>query len=265
MELHNPYEKYARLTEKESQFSYARYFFRPFPGISEEQENILKYGSRLTCKEALLPQNMSEMFWPEKIKTENGYCVMPDGTGFVAAIHQMPEVTLEMYRWWNEWRMKGDSNGRYKIWCPGKHLVCHNIFVSEEIGGKIEEIYFQTGITESPEKIGLDPEAMERSRLLLADGGGAWSKVVGEAPDVPPIGGIVIHFIYQHENGKGITMRSRFWKGFSIGEEGVYKSLAPDQKESMKSLRGLFEHNCIEMEYLNSLLPSLYKEECGKE
>ncbi|MDY5023447.1 MAG: hypothetical protein SPE99_13750, partial [Blautia sp.] len=195
---------------------------------------------------------------------ENGYCVMPDGTGYVAALHQMPEVTLEMYKWWNEWRWKGDCNGRYKIWCPGKHLVCHNIFVSEEIGGKIEEIYFQEGISENPEKVGLNQEEMKKHGLLMADGGGAWSKVRDEAPDVPAMGGIVIHFIYQHKNGKGITMRSRFWKGYSIGN-GVYKSLAPGQKESMKSLKGLFEHNCIEMAYLNSLLPSLYRDECGKD
>ena len=262
MKIKNPYEQYAKLTVEESQYAYARYYYRPFPGLPEEQESILDSYSNMTAEDALLPCDIPKMLHPEKIRKENGYCLLPGGGGYVAALHQMPDITFEMYKWWNEWRMRGDENGRYKIWCPGKHILCHNVFSSEEIGGEVEEIYFQEGIRDNPSKIGLDKKEMEKAGLLMADGGGAWSKKRSDAINEYPVGGIVIHFIYRHKNGRGITMRSRFWKGFSIGD-GIYPSLAPGQSVFLRDLRGLFEHNCIEMEYLNTLLPSLYKDENG--
>ena len=55
-------------------------------------------------------------------------------------------------------------------------------------------------------------------------------------------------------------MRSRFWNGYSIRGK-IVNTLAPGQHISLDYARGLFEHNCIEMAYLNNLLPELYAEE----
>ena len=265
MEIKNPYEAYARLTEDERKYSYAKYYGRGLPPLPEEQVAILEGGRTMAPEDAVLPDELRKMLHPEAISVENGYCLLEDGGSYVAAIHEMPEITLDMYSWWNEWRMQGDSTSRYKIWCPGKHICCHQTFASEEIGGEIEEIYFEQGFRDNPGVLGLRPEEMERAGLLMADGGGAWSKRRSAPLQDPPIGGIVCHFIYRHENGRGIVMRSRFWNGYSIRGK-IVNTLAPGQQLSLEYARGLFEHNCIEMAYLNNLLPELYVEEhCGQQ
>ena len=48
---------------------------------------------------ALKIQDRNRLFEPGYLDTETGYCIMDDGTGFVANLLQMPGVTGEMFDW----------------------------------------------------------------------------------------------------------------------------------------------------------------------
>ena len=255
------YEKYAALSPEEQKQPYAKYYNRPFPVLPKEQQDILDYGSKMKESDVILADNITDVLHPERITCENGYIRLKDGAGYIAAYHELPEVSFEMYQWWNEWRLQGDSTSRYKIWCPHKHLSCFFTYSSEEIGGKIEEIYFAVPVRDHPEEFGLSPDEMKKYGLLQADGGTALSKPRDAGEVDVPMSTIVVHFIYPHPNGRGIVMRSRFWKGYTLMGGRIIKMLAPGQSVREEELRGMFEHNCLEMEYLSSFLPDLYREE----
>jgi hypothetical protein len=253
------YPEGTTLNEQERQAPYARFFDRPQPPISAEQQRAAQGELSPEWQEGMPERALSELLHPEKIRTENGFCLLPNGGGYVAALHEMPNITLEMYKWWNCWRMEADCGARYKIWCPGKHYACYENYVAEDCGSGLEEIYFISSITGEPEKIGYTPQAMAAAGMLLADGGNAFSKLRSAPALSLPMAGVVIHFLYRGAAG-GLCMRSRFWKGYQVRGGRLVPVLAPGQQETLVSRRGLFEHNCLEMAFLRTLLPPLWQE-----
>ncbi len=61
-------------------------------------------------------------------KVEYGYCMMEDGTGYLAVYTTYPNCTPEMLGWWFRWlnvhtkgMPEGQGNLKYKIWNPADH------------------------------------------------------------------------------------------------------------------------------------------------
>ncbi len=254
-------QEMAALTPEQRKAPYAAFYDRPAPVIPPECLQIIEHGSDMDPADAITDLNISAMLHPDRIKVENGYCILPDGTGYVAARHVMPGVTFDMYKFWLGWWKAEDHDTRYKIWCPGKHTAAFYTYTSEEIGGKLEEIYFGNSITHDPRLISLDPDEMSRSVCVMADGGNAMSKTYGAPPEEPPMCGVVCHFIYEEPGVPGITMRSRFWQGCQALGGHIVPLRAPGQRVELERLHGLFEHNCLEMNGLGDLLPGLYRQQ----
>lgn len=249
----------AKLTPEQEKAPYAHFYYRPAPEFEPWNQKVLEQGSSLRPEDAILAENISDMLHPERIKAESGYCVLPDGTGYVAVLHRWPGITMDMYNFWNDWWTKEDSETRYKIWCPGKHVGAFFTYTSEDIGGNLEEIYFGGSVRQDPSLLGLNLEEMKKSNCVMTDGGNALSKTYGAGEQVPPTAGVVCHFMYQEEDG--LTMRSRFWFGYQVLGGGLVKMLAPGTRVSESMLKGIFEHNVLEMACLRDLLPPLYKQE----
>ncbi len=74
---------------------------------------------------ALKIQDRNRLFEPGYLDTETGYCIMDDGTGFVANLLQMPGVTGEMFDWWFAWHGLGEL--RYSIWDPEDHYDARSL------------------------------------------------------------------------------------------------------------------------------------------
>lgn len=53
---------------------------------------------------------------PGYLPRESGYCVLPNGVGYAAALTKMPGVTPQANNWWGPWHEQEDL--RYKLWCP---------------------------------------------------------------------------------------------------------------------------------------------------
>lgn len=251
----------AALTPEQRKAPYAAFYDRPAPVIPPECQQIIDHGSDMDSADAVIDHNISVMLHPEQIRVENGYCVLPDGTGYVAAKHHMPNVTFDMYKFWLGWWTVEDHDTRYKIWCPGKHTAAFFTYSSEEIGGRLEEIYFGSSIRQDPRLINLDLDEMAQSTCVMADGGNALSKTYGAPPEELPICGLICHFIYEEPGVPGIIMRSRFWFGCQALNGHITPVLAPGQRVSKEYLHGFYEHNCLEMNALSDLLPDLYRQQ----
>lgn len=254
-------EELAALTPEQRKAPYAAFYDRPYPVIDPESVVVMEQGSDMDPADAVTDKNISIMLHPEQIAVENGYCVLPDGTGYVAAKHVMTGVTFDMYKFWLDWWTAEDHETRYKIWCPGKHTGAFYTYSSEEIGGQIHEIYFGSSIRPDPRLINIDLDEMAASPCVMTDGGNAVSKIYGAPVEQPPICGLICHFIYEEPGVDGIVMRSRFWFGYQALGGHITPVLAPGQKISKEFLKGFFDHNCLEMSYLRDLLPPLYQQQ----
>ena len=135
-------QELATLTAEQRKAPYASFYDRSVPRLAPECAQVLAHGSNMDPADVVNDRNIRVMLHPRQIAVENGYCVLPDGTGYVAARHVMPEVTFDMYQFWLDWWTAEDQETRYKIWCPGKHIGAFYTYSSELIGDKLEEIYF---------------------------------------------------------------------------------------------------------------------------
>jgi len=56
---------------------------------------------------------------PEPLAAESGWCVLPDGCGYVGMRTPMPGVTAQMVDWWFDWHPHDPV--RYRVWHPLAH------------------------------------------------------------------------------------------------------------------------------------------------
>lgn len=87
------------LTESEKKKPFAKYFHRPMTPPPKEAGDALAKGP-IDPSLALPIQDKDKLLDSGYLPCERGYCVMPDGTGFVAGLTKMPGVTMEMLDWW---------------------------------------------------------------------------------------------------------------------------------------------------------------------
>lgn len=107
------------LTPEERALSYAKYYDLPITPIPQEKLAILE-GGPIDPSLALKIEDRNDLFLPGYLPCETGYCVMPNGTGYLANRTEMPGVTPEMFEWWFAWH--GLNDMRYRIWDPEDHF-----------------------------------------------------------------------------------------------------------------------------------------------
>ncbi len=120
---------------------------------------------------ATVPENIEEMLEKGYHPVENGYCSMPNGTGYVAINNVFPGVTVEMVKWWFAWHPLEDL--RYRLWFPKGHfgievsdadraiITDPSVPMEEKIYGRVHHVIEDTGT--GPEDIRIEfisPEAM---------------------------------------------------------------------------------------------------------
>ena len=254
------------LTAAEEAKSYAKYYYRMMTPPAQEIYDLLAKG-QIDPKEALPIQNRNDLLKPGDLTTERGYCIMPDGSGFIAMRTEMPGVTSEMINWWFAWH--GLESLRYKIWDPDDHFEIHVLpedlerrldpnldnrernwgttdIVDEDIGTGDMVLYISFM---SPEDFGYD---MNRFRAPYALS--AVSANLGIAESKTPLA-TFSHFV--REIPGGIEVRSRFWLGWNIVDKKPVR-VADEIPEDL--VRGLVHHCTKEYSNLAAILPLVYAE-----
>lgn len=261
------------LTPEEQKLSYSKYYYEPMAPVPPEKLKILADGPIDPAK-ALDVRDRSKLFDPGYLETEIGYCVMPDGTGFLANLTPMPGVTAEMFDWWMAWHSLEDL--RYKIWDPEDHVyarvldsdrahvldkslpmrqrtwgVTHDVL--EDIGGGADTLIIEF---KRPADMGYPEEKVGTPACATMATGN------GHSPQPGPnaIAAVMTHFIREIDGG--IELRSRFWIGYQIDENRQPVKVVPDGVIIPEiAPRGLFAHNLKEFSNLAALLPKIYPEE----
>jgi len=254
------------LTAEEKALSYSKYYYMEMARPDQAIVDRVLQGP-IDPKDALKREDLNDLLNPGYLASEYGYCVMPDGSGYVSNLVKMPEVTPEMFDWWFLWH--GLHPLRYKIWDPDEHLDVQvgaegrkrlldpNIPMRERIWGVKHHVTEDVGmgpileadvIFISPEEFGFDTKRFKSPNVGTA--------ICGD--------GFMCHFIREIDGG--VELRTRFWLGWTVVDKRPVRgpSPLPENAPNQESiLRSATLHNIKEFTHLARILPLVYAEERG--
>lgn len=263
------------LTAEEEKKPYAKYFHQPIAEPNEELMEILKKGPMNPAK-ALMPENLKDLLKDGYDEVETGYCILPNGAGYVAVNNKFPGVTLDMINWWFAWH--GLEDMRYMLWFNKGH---YGIAISDEdrekilnpetpmlekFQGRTHYVIEDTGNGPediqicflTTEQLGFDAEELNLKGATVVSGNGISQNRAG-GPKAPAI---MLHLF--REVPGGVESRSRFWMGYHMIDGKPVKLLPEGVQVPIQAPMGLAFHNVEEYTNLATILPSLYKEMNGE-
>lgn len=263
--------KQRQLTEAELAKPYAKYFDRPMTAAPQEIYDFLAKGP-INHADALPIARRNDLLREGYLPAERGWCVMPDGSAFVAGLTKMPGVTSDMVAWWFAWH--GLADLRYMIWDPDEHYGIHvrpedlehrldyNLSLTERNWGTTDVVIEDVGggTVElnisfiSPEDFGYDMDLFKKENTRVAVNANISAAIFGGQP--------MVSFSHMtREIDGGIELRSRFWIGWVIRDKKpvrVGEALPADQLQGLA--HGLAYHCPKEYYNLAAILPGVYAE-----
>jgi hypothetical protein len=268
------------LTPEEKAKPYSKYFYRKI--VPPAPERLAAMDKPMDPSKALPIERINDLLDPGYHEVEAGWCILPNGGGYIANRNVMPGVTVDMVDWWMAWYCLEPL--RYKIWYPPCHFgvslsdkdrakvldpqrsnaqkiwgVTH--FVVEDTGGGGAEniaISFM-----SPQDCGFDMSRFKSPNVGTISAGNGVSQLIDPPPGAPNFKSpaVMIHFI--REIPGGIEYRTRFWMGYHIVDKKPYFLLPKGARLPDFVPAGLARHNVHEFTNLASFLPEIYREQKG--
>ena len=273
------WEGKSKLTESEQKLPYASFYDyeTPAPDPALYQE----VAQAMDPAKALAIEHINDLLNPGYLEAERGWCVLPNGCGYVAAHCIMPQVTPEMFEWWFAWHALEDM--RYRIWWPWQH---YGIYVKDEarkiitdpntsLTEKYEGITHYvvedigTGCNElaisfkRPEELGFDMSRFKKPNIAALAGANVLIYEPGKSMGNPAGCNTMCHTVRELDGG-GIEVRTRFWFGYQMIDKKPVKILPDGVRMDETFPRGLAHHAIDEYTRLSYLLPKIY-ERLGKE
>ncbi len=260
------------LTPGEKALPVSKYYTDyPLHKVSPLYRQLLDQGA-MDPADALSLDHWLDLLRPEGYdKVEYGYCMMPDGTGYIANYSVLPtSVTPEMRMWYVRWLNihsknlpEGCGNIRYKLWNQVDHIdhglvdgdIKKGIYTLEslDMGGGEEPIRSvrhnfdvrDYGVSE------------EKYQELMDAGVGITS--CWESFDCP--GSHLVLSITRNCPLGGVETLSREWIGYKAEDGKIIRDMeTPDFMLCEHYLRNVQIHNTVEQQHLATFLPDLYAE-----
>lgn len=264
------------LTLEEEQKPYSKYFHYPIAAPNQELIELLQKGP-MDAEKALMPENINDLLTLGYHEVETGYCVLPNGTAYVAVNNKFPGVTPDMINWWFAWH--GLEDMRYMLWFNKGHFGIsvseldrqiildpktpmvekfqgRTHFVIEDTGGGPEDIIINFL---KPEDMGFDLTRINNQNFAAFVGGNGVSQLRSGGPKSPAI---MCHFVRNIPGG--VEFRTRFWLGYHMVDKKPVKLLPEGIQIPVQVPMGLAFHNVMEYSNLAAILPSLYNEQKGE-
>lgn len=260
-----------QLFPEEEKMPLAKYFYHyPLHYLNPLQRQIAE-GGPMKTEDAILPENFLDLLKPAGYdRVETGYCMFPDGSGYVATYRvRPPQITPEMERWYRHWRnlrsrsmVPGHGNLRYKIWNQADHFDHYYVnWVDGSLGvhtresldlGQGDRQYDTIRHQFDVRDYGFTDERME---ALTAAGIRFSGKGSFETFDEP---GTHLCLSISRPGPFGEETRSREW----IGWRPVNGKLVRDERTFCNEdyLKKVVIHTMVEWEHMYTFLPDLYAE-----
>lgn len=256
------------ITEEQKKLSYAKYYDKPLAPVPVEKRKYLE--APIDPRLALKVEDRNRLFEEGYLDAEIGYCVMEDGTGYMANLTPMPGVTVEMFDWWFAWHGLGEL--RYTLWDPEDHfsaISTHQIqgrcqslsmkeryyntthIIREDIGGGPADIFANF---RDPAEMGFDAEKIGTKAcgtIVTANAG------LLKMPEASAQ--VMCHFVREIEGG--IELRSRFWLGYHLIKGKPVRMMPENEAVPEIMIQKLLDHNMKEFQNLAELIPRIYPEE----
>jgi phloretin hydrolase len=264
------------LTEEEKARPFAKYYYdeipKPDPGHYEKME------TPIDPKDAFYPEEINRLLDLDALRAgvETGWCVLPNGAGYIANSILYPGSTAEMVDWWFAWHPLEDL--RYRIWYPPQHAgimlspidrarildpsvplkeknwgVTHYVTENCDCGYENIDINFR-----NPADLGFDMAKFAEVAATFA-GGMGWAVVVQKCDDSITAPALMCHMFYNEPGG--LRHRTRFWMGYRLNEQNKPElCLPPHVSVPEAAVQGLARHNVKEYTRWREFLPRIYKE-----
>ncbi len=194
------------------------------------------------------PMDPAKAFMPHQVgefmnnnghcEVETGYCILPNGVSYAAALIRQDGITDEMVDYFNENFCLTDDLF-YKTWCPGSHVKHFSDGCLEDFGWGLRNMRF-------------------RHPIKLTDLGLDYEKILENDPDCLYIGGsctigdnlsglkagvqdLDIIFKYHRRTPTGRELRVRLWYGVNIND-GQYTLTMPPGGQPLEVARHTLNH-----------------------
>lgn len=213
----------------------------------------------------------------EGFDDETGYCVMPDGTGYISDCTFIPGGSAEMIDWYFAWR--GLDPFRFVIVDPEENLSAMSMqsCITLDPDRTIQEKYWDTTQEirrvgqmgpagppkvdylnfKCPSSVGFDMSKIgpdKETKTLVCARNFADGHPPAAAPDY-----FICHQVKEADGG--VDVKSRIWYGWTVRYGKSYKAL-PDEFFMQPMVPGeLMLKNAKEWANLAQILPELYAEE----
>ena len=262
-----------KLFPEEEKMPLAKYFYNyPLHYPTPVEMQIIETMNPIPVEDAIQPRDFMSLLKPYGYdKYELGYCMFPDGSGYVATYRvRPPHITGEMERWYRNWRnlksksmVPGHGNLRYKIWNYADHFDHYyvnwrngseGIHTTESLDMGQGDRMYDTIRHEFPlSDFGMTDEWMAE---LKAAGCQLTSHGSYETFDEP---GTHLCLSYSRPCPQGgIETRSREWIGWRPENGKLIRD--PATKCDLDYLKKVVIHTLVEWEHLYTFLPELYAE-----
>ena len=232
----------------------------------------------MRIEDVLRVEDVDTLLDPGHHAVENGYCELPDGSGYVASRVNFPGCTGEMYRWWFWWHAVEPE--RYTLWYPHNHIAARpvnpetltraGLTHEQRYVGTIHEVdeYIGPDLVEiairfvDPAELGLDTRRFAEAGIV----GHACARVRLRRSLLEAV--TMVHLA--RKTADGIEQRSRYWIGHDPRMRLLGASVPVDAIGTTLGLKRRFAgervayeqllHDQIEFTHLSTFLAEIYGE-----
>ncbi|MCK5182028.1 MAG: hypothetical protein KAQ73_05755 [Dehalococcoidia bacterium] len=278
------FKKGPELSPEEKRLPLAKYYDIPLTPLGPLLQQIIDYGCPLDPKLAIKAENMLDLLKTTGYeKQEFGYCMMEDGTGYMATYTTYPNFTPAMLSWWFRWLNvypknlpKGKGNLKYKIWCPPDHYDHDFINGKDNKDGiwTVESFDFGAG----EDKVGtirhpfnLRDYGLTEKKEQELKAAGCWTDpayVTFHTPDPyhtpgmshTQLPGTYLNLTLSRMNPLGIMEKiSRMWVGYTVKDGKVARDEStPSSMLCEEFLKKVVIHATVEAQQGMKWIPELY-------
>jgi hypothetical protein len=265
------------LSPEEKKLPLAVYFDLPLHSPGPREQQILDAGPT-DPKLAIKAENFLDLLHPTDYqKVEYGYCMMEDGTGYLAVYTTYPNCTPEMLGWWFRWlnvhtkgMPKDKGNLKYKIWNPADHYDHGFINGKDKHGGiytvesldlgQGEPMVYTVRHPLNPRDFGLSEEREKELRAA-----GCWIDCCYESFHSPEPqhrqypGTHLFLTLSRRSPLGGLEKITREWIGYGVKDGKVVRdTTTPASMVCAEYLRKVMVDATTEAQQLSKFLPELY-------